>query len=267
MKVIFLDIDGVIQPEDAQQRFNENLDELKNSFIEKNFQYTDISKYDIGAVLYDWNEHAIENLKLLCKNHNAQIVIISNWRESLNIYKLRLLFAIHNMEKYLYDKTVSISTNLRASEIFWYLQENPHIENFVIIDDVDYMFSEIYPKNFVQPDYYFDQIAYEQANEILSTGTKDNIFETNKLWKILWRSKSRIPQNHFFNGSILLIIETYKGYALYRLQLDERYIYGVYRQITNVKDSYDEIYEFANNLDKIYTQDIEKFYEDINFLI
>ncbi len=104
--VIFLDIDGVLQPGYKQDRFEHDIIKLKKDFTDNiDSHYDTISEYDIGAVYYDWNREAITNLKTLINKTGAEIVLSSAWRERKSLRKLKLLFKIHDLDKYVVGKT------------------------------------------------------------------------------------------------------------------------------------------------------------------
>jgi hypothetical protein len=146
MKVIFLDIDGVLQP-DTQHRFEHDLDKLKADFIQTNPDYEIVDKYDIGATFYDWDKTAVSLLTDLCEKTSAQFVISSDWRLFSSLQKLRLLFAIHQMDKYVFDTLETEITSLRRyQEIQQYLQSHDNITHYVIIDDsYSYDFNKHFP--------------------------------------------------------------------------------------------------------------------------
>ena len=56
-RVIFLDIDGVLQPPSRQTRFKHDLEELRRSLAERfdDETYLSMDKYDLGAVYHDWD--------------------------------------------------------------------------------------------------------------------------------------------------------------------------------------------------------------------
>ena len=65
MKVVFLDIDGVIQPYNNQFRFDHKLNETIDYLCEKYSDniYRQIDIYDVCAAYYDWDEIAIAIIK------------------------------------------------------------------------------------------------------------------------------------------------------------------------------------------------------------
>ena len=127
MKVIFLDIDGVIQPLWQQKRFN-HMDEIEVLAKELDakipghsyFDYVTKEKYpeskqdsysrkcNLGAVCFDWSEKAINYLKDILEKNNAKIVISSDWRD-FGERTVRAFLAIYDIEKYFYGMLDGIS--------------------------------------------------------------------------------------------------------------------------------------------------------------
>lgn len=168
-KVIFLDIDGVLQPLSSQKRFDHDMDELQEQLsAESDAGYEDLSKYDIAAVRYDWEANAVKNLKSLCEKTQAEFVISSDWRSSKTLDMLKLLFKIQGLDKYVVDKTEELSGYMRDVEIEEFLISHPDIGVFIIIDDSyrDY-FERRFPQQFVYCDRIFDDECYQKALSIL----------------------------------------------------------------------------------------------------
>lgn len=168
-KVIFLDIDGVLQPLSARKRFDHDLIKLQSEFASKDQTYADMNRYDIGAVYYDWHEQAIFNLKKLCQKYNAKIVVSSAWRERKSKNHLLKLFALHDLDQYVVDTTPILErfgVN-RADEVSLYLKQHPHIHDYVILDDCDFNFPKQFPNNFVKCDYFFDDACLQMASKCL----------------------------------------------------------------------------------------------------
>lgn len=163
-KVIFLDIDGVLQPGYSQKRFNYNLDELKTELAKRYNEpgYEQLNKYDLGAVYYDWHPEAINWLKKLLKETNAVIVISSDWRNSNSLEALRLFFKIYDLDQYVVDVTPKLEYR-RAEEIKAYLAEHPEIEKFVVIDDVPFTGFEDFGSRFVRCGAMMEEENYLQA--------------------------------------------------------------------------------------------------------
>lgn len=82
MKIVFLDIDGVLQPYDSDNRFyeiNAKTKKLVMELSEKyNIDYSQYSIYDILATYYDWNDDAISRLKHILSITSSKIIITSD---------------------------------------------------------------------------------------------------------------------------------------------------------------------------------------------
>lgn len=110
MKVIFLDVDGVLNSDDYLKKV-------------KKLNYTGIQR-----------EVDVEKIKLLKKaieETGAKTVLISSWRYTQNAQNLKELLA--NFDIFV-DVTPYIQ-NKRGLEIKQWLSEHQDIEDFVILDD------------------------------------------------------------------------------------------------------------------------------------
>lgn len=140
MKIIFLDIDGVL-----------------------NYQ---------GSPFI--SEDCLIQLKRICRETKARLVLISTWRVCLENERFRdneytqilkrVFSAENNLE--LYKKAPNYDEN-RSLEVKIFLEENKDIESFVIIDDSNYEYSINYPQNWVRPCYFNFGLTEEKANTVI----------------------------------------------------------------------------------------------------
>lgn len=169
--IIFLDIDGVIQPYSNQYRFDHDLDALPNYFAskynDKTFSSCDI--YDLGAAYFDWDEVALARIKQILRDFNGYIVIHSGWRESVPIHHLKALFKLYDMDEYILDilepgrKETVISSFIRdyAAEINKYIIIDDDAMmcefgmNFCHTYDVFDLKDHLYINRFFMQNYYF----------------------------------------------------------------------------------------------------------------
>jgi hypothetical protein len=149
MKVIFLDVDGVLNSVDDLMEYRE-----KNNIK--------------GSILYDdIADKRVLLLKELVEKSKAEIVISSSWRmgwlrngkpKELNpnglLYKLQTKLKEFNLNfidvtPSLWDKDIRYT---RGDEIRTWLENHPEVTNFVILDDEDDM-CEFTKSNLVQTTY------------------------------------------------------------------------------------------------------------------
>ena len=151
MKVIFLDIDGVLNTESYRE-------DPKVDYFEEL----------ISEVHMSWLEH-------LVKETDAKIVLSSTWREYWDcgdIQSDRFGEYINNLfEKYglkIFDKTPELKDRDREINE-WLKLHHEQIENYVILDDFDFEWSESNAKYLVktEDDVGFDEKAAEKAIRIL----------------------------------------------------------------------------------------------------
>ena len=200
-KIIFLDIDGVLQSFSSQIRFEHchHLDVEKGNMpkIYKRLKYDfdiDFSKYnqyDVAAVYFDWDKTSVSLLRLILKITGAQIVLSSDWRRE-GFDRMKDFFTIHGLEKFYIDNTKEheiidqkfhddLETQIkkergekafyayRSIEILDWLHRNPDVKKWVAIDDLTLYGIE---SNFVHTTYRFTDEDAEKSYRIL---TNDNV--------------------------------------------------------------------------------------------
>jgi hypothetical protein len=152
-KVIFLDIDGVLQPWGSQKRFAhlKEMDKVYKELLDRyGVDYSSYDRYDVSAVYFDWDKESVAELKRILEATGAQIVISSDWRVYSPIERLSDFFRIYDLAAYIVDYTpVKLNFELlkeqnaayknmwhRSIEILEYLKAHPEIKSWVTIDDL-----------------------------------------------------------------------------------------------------------------------------------
>ena len=110
MKVIFLDIDGVLNSD-------EYLDRIKN--------------LDIKGIEREIDVEKIKLLKKAIDETGAKVVLSSSWRYTRNAQYLKELLSNYGI----YVAVTPFIQNKRGLEIKQWLSDNQDVEDFVILDD------------------------------------------------------------------------------------------------------------------------------------
>ncbi|MDR2140654.1 MAG: hypothetical protein LBR11_02520, partial [Deltaproteobacteria bacterium] len=119
-KVIFLDIDGVLQPHSSQKRFARIEDGSIAKLYEElkrihNVDYSVYDECDVAAVYYDWRKSSVELLRDILLKTGAKIVLSSDWR-IFGMNAMYDFFTIHGLQEYYIDQTIDSSYDLKHDE-------------------------------------------------------------------------------------------------------------------------------------------------------
>jgi hypothetical protein len=171
MFIIFLDIDGVLYRGSVPTHQQEEYNLLLQSYLAEKPVYaryvyegilTDFARF--RAQTYFFNPLALQNLESLIKHVEEKkirvgIVLSSAWREFFDIPTLKILFSHLSFSNYLIDKTydkacLKIEDSRahefnRAELIELWLGEHPSTREFIILDDNDCNFSDLFPEHFI----------------------------------------------------------------------------------------------------------------------
>lgn len=155
MKVIFLDIDGVLNSEEF--------------FVERaqNYRYDEYRKAGcsprVSRQLCSLDNVAIANLNHLITQTGAKIVVSSTWRA--DDPELQEIFAIVGIPAYI-GITPYTETRHRGLEINYWLDKHPEVENYVILDDDNDMLNKQF-EHFVQTDAYKRGLSLENVEQAI----------------------------------------------------------------------------------------------------
>ena len=157
MKVIFLDIDGVICVVGC------NMDEARK-----------LVRCDATRKLYETlNKDCIAALNEIVNRSGAKVVISSSWRRFDSLRTLKRKFKEAGFIGMIIDVTpVTTSCNggtycYRGNEIQMWLNEHPEVEKFVIIDDETSDMLHLLPKCYQTPGIYSKGLAMEHIEPVL----------------------------------------------------------------------------------------------------
>lgn len=161
-KVIFLDIDGVLNSADTVSDWEKK---TGTSGYGGFFEETDeITNGDVK-----WGEGLVRNLKYIVKKTGADIVISSTWRHYFSVDKFKEMFAIYDWHNAPVIDRTPYGGKIRGLEVNTWLNKHAQYTNYVILDDSDdFMVSQI--KNFVQtnPEVGLTKEDANKAIEILN---------------------------------------------------------------------------------------------------
>ena len=156
--IIFLDIDGVIQPYRHEYRFGHSIDhslamlsEMCDPILVK-----EGDPWDIVAAYYDWDEIAMGRLAKLCRHCGAYIVLHSSWIEFNSLERLRLFFSFYGLADYVLDVCPEVTQNEKdesREKAGYYIDEKAikirkwlklhanEVRDYIVIDDHDMSWS------------------------------------------------------------------------------------------------------------------------------
>lgn len=169
---VFLDIDGVLQPGGWQKRFEINRTELQEQLTQTlNEDYKSMDQYDVAAVYCDWDKEAVEWLKKLLIQFEARIIVSSSWRRSHSLKRLQMLFKIHALDTFV-EGAIPLPDRDRPQKIQEFMDNDPNMGKFVILDDDCYSLRKVFPEQLVCCPNHFGREEYQQAVAIFEQSYK-----------------------------------------------------------------------------------------------
>ena len=101
MNVVFLDIDGVINPYENDDGFRYKDTDLVDKLSKKfNTDYSIYHRQDVCMAFIDWSPTAIRRLKRILDETNSKIIVSSDWRETSLPNMLPDLLKMYHLDKY-----------------------------------------------------------------------------------------------------------------------------------------------------------------------
>jgi len=167
LKIIFLDIDGVLNSVSFLDSKDNQRDELRKYYKENidNIDFEEELNLILKRRLLDIDFNKLDMIIEVCKITNSKVVIISTWKiyEFWNIIKEYLI----NYGLPIIDETIDYKYN-RGKEIREYLENHKEIDKYVIIDDEYFKDYKGLDPYLVQTDYYKDGFNEEHKKLVLS---------------------------------------------------------------------------------------------------
>lgn len=164
-KVIFLDIDGVLRPMIPRTRRKKEKN-LKQILSERyhNPAYMEISEPVLHNFYYDFHALSCYCVRCLCAMEDVEIVLSTSWRAMYELDAMKHLFELHKLGRYITGIT-PLRFNNRPKEIQTYLEMNPDVENYLIIDDID--MHEEFPEHFLLTKDHLRLSQFQEAYTML----------------------------------------------------------------------------------------------------
>ena len=146
-KVIFLDIDGVLRPmiPRCRRKKEKSLQPLLSEWYH-NPAYLKISESVLHNFYYDFNALSCYCVRCLCASEGVEIVLSTSWRAMYELDVMKNLFELHKIGRYITGIT-PLRFHNRPKEIRMYLEMNPDVEAYLIIDDMD--LQDSFPNHFL----------------------------------------------------------------------------------------------------------------------
>lgn len=148
MKVIFLDIDGVLNHE---QHYKWLMETDEPTELQRVYPYS------------EFNPKSCELLNKIIKETGARIVVSSSWRLD-GINRLNIIFKHLGLPN-IYDITPCLNT-ARGIEIGAWLAAHPEVDKYVILDDDEDMNAEQMPF-FIKTNPYDDGLNNKVKNKAI----------------------------------------------------------------------------------------------------
>jgi predicted AlkP superfamily phosphohydrolase/phosphomutase len=148
MKVLFLDVDGVLNCRDTFYRRHRQWLSSCLSTKEESTEYS--------WPLAHLDELLVPNLNTICEQTGCKIVLSSTWRltASLNDFREWLAKKEFKYSSQIIDKTINLSSNefvyCRGKEVQEWINKNSGIVSYVVVDDDIEDIITLHPNNTVQ---------------------------------------------------------------------------------------------------------------------
>lgn len=161
MKIIFLDIDGVLN---TQNYIIKNHERILKFYKDYEVEYKDNFKLHVDRLMLDIDEEKLNILKDIVEKTNAKIVIISSWK-SLGVYD-EVAKRLIEMGIPIIGKTDD-EIDGRGHGIYRYLNTHNVIDYVILDDEIFSDYDENLLMHFVKTSFYTDGLTDKHAKKLI----------------------------------------------------------------------------------------------------
>lgn len=122
MKVVFLDIDGVLYPCFSRRTKCFDAEAVRLRLHRDGISTKGISDWDVCSVACGFQMEAVERLRRLCEKCDARIVLETSWKCMRSLEEMKRLFSLWRMDSYIEDMTDNEEMFFKEGAIQRYLQ-------------------------------------------------------------------------------------------------------------------------------------------------
>lgn len=94
MKVIFLDIDGVLYPCFSRRTSCFHAEAVRSRLQKERISTEGITDWDLCSVVCGFQKAAVERLRRLCEQSGAKIVLETSWKCMRSLDEMKRLFSL-----------------------------------------------------------------------------------------------------------------------------------------------------------------------------
>lgn len=105
MKVIFLDIDGVLYPCFSRRTSCFHAEAVRSRLQKEGISTEGITDWDLCSVVCGFQIAAVERLRRLCEQSGAKIVLETSWKCMRNLDEMKRLFSLWRLDSYIVEMT------------------------------------------------------------------------------------------------------------------------------------------------------------------